>query len=317
MILYISDDELRSLASIEESAQVIEDLFIQESVAQAENKPTVELTIPNGFFRLKAGVAYGYNCYGFKAYGGIRRAGRYLVFVYNLETAELEGIVEARGLTEIRTGAVSALATRYMARPDARTIGIIGTGREARAQVAALCKVRPIRSIKAYSRTAERREAFAQEMSEKLSIDVVPVRSAGECVRGADIVVTITSAKDPVLEGAWLDEGTYICAVGATTPNRRELDDEAVARAGTIVVEHLPQARAELGELLSAVEHGKLNWGKVRELKDIVGGQVPGRASPNEINLFDSIGVGTEDIAIASFALKKARELNLGQALPM
>src|SRR6266508_5737565 len=196
MILYISDSELRSLASIEESAQVIEDLFIQESVAQAENKPTVELTIPNGFFRLKAGVAYGYNCYGFKAYGGIRRAGRYLVFVYGLETGELEGIVEARGLTEVRTGAVSAVATKYMARPDSKTMGIIGTGREARAQLASLCLVRPFRRIKAFSRSRENRETFAAEMSKRLEIDVIPVDSGAECVRDADVVTTITSARD-------------------------------------------------------------------------------------------------------------------------
>jgi len=189
-------------------------------------------------------------------------------------------------------------------------MGIIGTGREARAQLASLCLVRSFRRIKAYSRSRENREIFAAEMSKRLEIDVIPVDSGAECVRDTDVVTTITSARDPVLEGAWLHEGTHINAVGATTPERRELDEEAVERCGTIVVEHLPQARAECGELLFLAEKGKLNWDDVREMKDIVVGTVPGRKDAAEITLLDSIGVGAEDVALATYVLKKARALS-------
>lgn len=317
MLHYLDNDEVRRIVSIDEARQVINDLFRHEADGGAENHPTTELTIPNGFFRIKAGVVNGFNSFGFKAYGGIQRAGRYLVFVYNLETGVFEGLVEARALTEIRTGAVSAVGTQYMARPESETIGMIGSGREARAQAAALCAVRPIRSIKVWSRGQEHRETYAREMSERLGINVTASNSAETCVRDTDIVVTITSARDPIVAGAWLRPGTFICAVGATTPERRELDGDAVDRASRVVVEHLPQAQAECGEIRDAVQRGALSWDRVIELKDIVAGRVPGRQTSDEINLFDTIGVGTEDIAIAAYAIKKARKEGAGREIDL
>jgi ornithine cyclodeaminase/alanine dehydrogenase-like protein (mu-crystallin family) len=226
-------------------------------------------------------------------------------------------LVEARALTEIRTGAVSAVGTQYMARTDSETIGMVGSGREARAQAAAICAVRPIKLIKVWSRGAENRENYARDVSEKLGIKVMPVETAEEAVRDTDIVVTITSARDPIVAGDWLRKGTFICAVGATTPERRELHSDAVDRASRVVVEHLPQAQRECGEILDAVERGTMTWDSVIELKDIVSGRVPGRASADEVNLFDTIGVGTEDIAIANYAIKKAQKDGAGRLIDL
>ena len=312
MVLYLTDALTRELLSLEDANRVMEDLFRQEAEGKVENKPTVELDLPRGVFRLKAGGTYGLNTFGFKAYPF---GGRYLVFVYNLDSG-LEGIVEARGLTEVRTGAISALATKYMAKPDAATMGIIGTGREARAQAAALCTVRDLRLIKAFSRSAENRERFAADVSKRTGVDVVPVDSADECVRDVDIVTTITSASEPVFAGRSLSPGTHINAVGATTLDRRELDEDAVERAAVVVVEHLPQAEAELGELHAAAKGGKFRWDAVVELKDVVSGAVPGRQSRDDITLFDSIGVGAEDVALATLALEKARERSAGIEMP-
>jgi alanine dehydrogenase len=313
LVLYLSNAEVRTLVSVPEAAEQIELLFRQEGEGNVVNRPTTELPLPRGFFRLKAGMTPGFGSYGFKAYG----TGRYTVFVYNITNNALEGVVDAYGLTEIRTAAVSAVGARYMARPDSRTLGIIGTGREARAQVPAICAAIPIERVKAYSRSEEHRETYAREMRHRLGIDVSAVGTGEECVRGSDIVVTMTNAREPVLEGAWLTPGAFICAVGATTPERRELDEEAVRRAGTIVIEHLPQAQAECGELRHAVAIGDLTWDRVVELKDIVSGQVPGRDSADEITLFDTIGIGSEDVALATYALAKARELGGGVELPL
>lgn len=315
MPLYLDNETVERLVSPAEAADVIDQLFRDEAAGKVQNRPTTELDIPNGFFRLKAGVTHGMGSYGFKAYGGVKRPSRYIVFVYSLETGYLDGIVEAYKLTEIRTGAVTAVGVRHMARPEARTLGIIGSGREARQQLTAVATERKLASVKVYSRNADRREAYAQEMAAKLGLPVVAVASSDEAVNGVDILVTITSANEPVMAGRALSPGTFICAVGATTPNRRELDEEAVARCGTIVVEHLPQASTECGELLHAATKGLLDWGNVVELKDVVGGRVPGRRSADEINLFDTIGTGAEDIAIATFALRKAREQGLGKPL--
>jgi alanine dehydrogenase len=314
---YLSNDDVRALVSADEARQVIHELFRHESEGAAENHPTTELTIPGGFFRIKAGVAYGYKVFGFKAYGGIARASRYLVHVYSLETGRQLGIVDARQLTEIRTGAVTGLGTELMSRRESSVVGMIGTGREAREQALAVSRVRSVKQFRCWSRSEENRSNYARDVSEKLGVEVVPTATPEECVRDTDIVVTITSGKDPMVDGNWLSPGTFICGVGATTPERRELHGNAVDRCGTIVVEHLPQAQGESGELRDAVERGALTWERVHELKDIVSGKIPGRAGGDEINLFDTIGVGTEDIAIAKFALEKAEKFGGGREIDL
>ena len=312
MILYLTDALVRELITVDECNKVIEELFVQEAAGKVENRPTVELSLPKGVFRIKAGTALHLNCFGYKAYPF---GGRYMVYVYDLDTG-LDGVVEARGLTEARTGAVTAIGTKYMARPDATTAGMIGTGREARAQLTYIASVRPLTKVWCYSRDAEHRREYAADMSQRLGIEVIAAESGREAVQDADIVTTITNASQPVLLGEWLREGTHINGVGATSMSRRELDEHAVAKCGTVIVEHLPQASAELGELHYAANLGMFDWSKVREMKDVVSGTVKGRNSASEITLFDTIGVGAEDVAMAAYFLKKARAMGVGQEMP-
>ncbi len=311
--LYLSDADVRGLMTGDDCAAIIEKLCLDDARGMAEQTQTTELHLPRGPFRVKVGGAYGFNSYGLKAYLG--NAG-YRVFAYDLD-AGFAGIVEAFALTEMRTGAVSAVATKYLARPEADTLGIIGTGREARAQLEAVSGVRKLRKVKAYSRTPENRLAYAKEMSQKLELDVEPVESAEECARDCDIVLTITSANDPVLKGEWLSEGTFVCGVGATGVYRRELDEEVIGRAETVVVESLPVAESECGDLIYAAARGKLRWNQVLELKDVVGGRAPKSTNPRAITIFDSIGTGAQDVAIASEAIKKARQSGIGVELPL
>lgn len=313
MPIYLSDEDVRNLISPDECADIIEKLCLDEAAGLTEQTPTTELHLPTGPFRVKVGGAYGFNSYGFKAYLG--NAG-YRVLVYDLDTG-LEGFVEAFAMTELRTGAVSAVATKYMAPTEASTLGIIGTGREARAQLTALSRVRNLTKVRAYSRSQENREAFCREMSERLELDVEPVDTAEACVRNAEIVLAITSANQPVVSGAWLADGAFVCGVGATGRYRRELDEEVIARASLVVVESKAIAEGECGELIYAVERGKLRWSQVYELKDVVSGRIEARTSPSDITLFDSIGTGAQDVAVATVAIRKAREQGIGVDLPI
>jgi ornithine cyclodeaminase/alanine dehydrogenase-like protein (mu-crystallin family) len=298
---------------VDESYEMIEGLFRDEANGLTEQKPMTELKLPRGVFRVKVGGAYGSGSYGLKAYLG--NAG-YRIFTYSLEQG-FEGLVEAYDLTELRTGAVSAVATKYMARENAQTLGIIGTGREARAQLRAVSRVRKLRHVKAYSRSEENRNEYAKEMSAELGFEVVAVDSAEACVSERDIVLTITSANDPLFDGALLAPGTFVCGVGATGPYRRELDDVAIGRSSLVVVEHMETAMEECGELIYAVGRGKLRWNAVRELKDIVSGLIPARAKDDDITLFTSVGTGAEDVAMAAFALKAAKAKGIGLELPI
>jgi ornithine cyclodeaminase/alanine dehydrogenase-like protein (mu-crystallin family) len=288
-------------------------MFKEEALGHVEHQPTVELHSGRGAFRIKTGGTYYLNSFGFKAYAG---GGRRIVYLYDTR-ANLNAIVDVIHLTQMRTGAASGLAAKYMARPDAETMGIIGSGKEARTQLEAFSRVRKLKHVKVFSRSAENREGFAKEMTERTGIEVEPVASGEEAVKGTDMVVTITSASDPVLFGPWLEEGMHISGVGATGMYRRELDDEAVARCNNIVVETMDVGQNECGELIHAAQRGMLRWAQVREMKDIVSGAIPGRAKASDITLFDSIGIGSEDVAITDYVVRKAREKGIGTVLDM
>jgi len=311
MVWYLRDAQIRGLVTPEEANTVIEEVFLNQSNDQIVTRPTVELTLPRSMLRVKVGADFAHGVYGFKAYPA---GGRYLIVLYDIETG-LNAMVEGRQLTELRTGAVSAVGTKYMARPDASTLGIIGTGREARQQLISTSLVRKFETVWCYSRDREHRSTFAKEMSERLGLEVIAADSGRQCVEQADVVTTITNANEPVLMGEWLGEGTHINAVGATTPDRRELDDEAVGRCGTIVVELKEGAMNEVGELIHASEMGMLDWDQVHELHEVVSGMISGRRSASEITLNDTVGVGAEDVALAWFVVSKAREQGIGSEL--
>ena len=239
-----------------------------------------------------------------------------MVTLYDYESGQMLACMEAGRLGQIRTGAASGLATRYMAREDAGTVAVIGSGFQARTQLEAVCAVRDIKQARVFSRRQERREDFAQRSSERLGVDVQAVDSAQECVEGADIVIAITSAREPVVLGEWLAEGAHVNAAGGNHWQRREIDEAAVLRSELIVVDDLEQARIECGDLMWLEARGSFRWGMAHELRDVVAGRVPGRLSPEGVTLFESMGVALEDIAAAELVYRKAREQGVGVELP-
>lgn len=253
---------------------------------------------------------------GFKAYTTSRNGAHFLFLLYGGD-GRLLAIMEADRLGQVRTGAASGVATKYMARKEAATIGIFGTGWQARSQLPAVCAVRSIRQVKAYSRNAERRQAFCREMSETLNVEVIPVEDPEEAVKEADILITITTAKEPVLKGVWLQPGVHLNVAGSNFAQKRELDEEAVRRSALIVVDSKEQARIESGDLLVPIERGLLRWEDVHELGEVVAGRLPGRRSDQEITLFKSNGIALEDVAVAWRVYERAKAEGFGQELPL
>jgi ornithine cyclodeaminase/alanine dehydrogenase-like protein (mu-crystallin family) len=205
-----------------------------------------------------------------------------------------------------------------MARTDAATVGIIGTGLQARTQLEAIAAVRKLTSIRAYGRNPERRSQFAREMTDRLGVPVYPAASAEEAVREAEIVVTATTSATPVLFGRWLMPGAHVNAIGANFPQKRELDDETIRRAGIIVVDSREQAKLESGDLLSVLgDPASHSWTAVRELAEIVSQRTPGRTDERQVTLFKSNGVAIEDVAVAARVVELAQQLGLGTRLPL
>ena len=218
---------------------------------------------------------------------------------------------------QMRTGAASGVATRLLAREDARNAGIIGTGLQARTQLEAIALVRKLGRVRAWSRDEQRRKKFAADMSEVVGLRVEAAATAEEAVRDADIIVTSTTATNPVVEGPWLKPGVHINAIGANFPQKRELDAAAVERCDVIVADSREQSKLEAGDLIQAFGEEPMKWAGVRELADIVGGKVAGRTSPEQITLFKSNGIAIEDIAVAGRIYELARERGLGREIPM
>ena len=217
--------------------------------------------------------------------------------------------LDAAAVTEIRTAAVSGLATRLLAREDAGDLALLGSGVQARSHLAAMKEVRPLRRVRVWSRHPESARRFADQESARWSCDGLPIETAAtarEAVEGADLVCTVTSAREPVLEGAWLAPGAHINAAGACTPVTRELDTEAVRRA-RLFVDRRESALAEAGDLLIPLRAGELGEDHIAgELGDLLLGRLPGRQSPEEITLFKSLGIAGEDVAAARSVWRKA-----------
>jgi alanine dehydrogenase len=215
----------------------------------------------------------------------------------------------------MRTGAASGLATKILANPEARVLGVIGAGRQALTQVAAVCAVRKINLVRVFARTPEHRDAFAKEIERKLRVAAEASLTAEAAVGDADVAVTITKSAEPVLRANWLKSGAHVNAAGANAASRREVDAETVLRATVRATDHLAQARLEAGEYRDLVATGRLQWQDVVELGDILAEKVPGRRGPADITLFKSLGIALEDIAFADLIWRRAVERGVGKSM--
>ena len=316
MTLFLSESDVQSLLTMEDTLAAVEEVFRLQGSGTAVNRPRQRLRTARSRFQIMPASAPTIGVFGFKAYGG-GPAGHMRVFLYDAETGAFLAIIESNFMGQMRTGAASGIATKYQSRPDSATVGIYGTGDQARTQLEAICAVRPIRRVLAFSRDSEHRLAFANEMSEKLEIEVQPVSKPEQACEGCDIVVTITNASRPVLLGDWIQSGTHVNAAGGNSLARAELDVAAVGKAAIVTTDSVEQARMESADLLEAVERGLLNWEQVLELGQVVSGRASGRTSADEITLFESHGLALWDIAAANVVFQRAIKRGMGRMLPI
>jgi len=313
--LYLTEADVARLVTVGDAIAVLEQAFTTWHDAGTTNLARQRALLAAGNFNLM-GASYGpKGVYGLKAYFGGKSGARYHTFLYAADGGALLAMIEADLFGQLRTGAASGLATKLLANPAARTLAIIGTGKQARAQALAVCAVRPITQVRVFGRTNERRTDFARALEAELKIETRPAVTAQACVEGADVVVTITKSAEPVCRSEWLADGVHINAAGANSAGRRELDAATMLRAAILVTDDRKQAREEAAEFRDLAADGRLNWDKVLELGDLVTGKVAGRASPSEITLFKSLGIGLEDVAFAELVYRRALEAGAGRAI--
>ncbi len=317
MAILLRESDVKNLATMGMALEAVEEAFRLQGEQKVDNAPRRRCRLERGLLHVMSASLPTRGLAGLKSYITVAGKSKFLVLLYGGEDGRLLAVVEADLLGQLRTGAASGVATKYMAREDSSRLGIIGTGCQARSQLSAVCAVRPITSIAAYGRDPERRQAFCKEMSETLGVPIEPVSEPEKAVRDMDIVITATNAKEPVLLGEWLAKGSHINAIGSNNLNRREIDVEAVRRSACVVVDSAEQSIIEAGDLASAVAEGALYWEDVRELGLVVAGDFPGREDAGEITLFKSNGIAVEDVAFAGRIYQAAMKAGAGETLPL
>jgi ornithine cyclodeaminase/alanine dehydrogenase-like protein (mu-crystallin family) len=308
-MLYFTESDVRRLLPMAEAVRLMREAFLKLAGGTAQNQPRRRLIMPTGSV-LHYMPAGDDRYFGIKVYSTNRKHGPHFFFLlFRAEDGQSLAIFEANYLGQIRTGAVSGLATDLLARPDAATLAIIGSGFQARSQLEAMRAVREIRAVRVWSRSDEKRVAFAAECS------VEAADSAEAAVRGADIVVTATNAKDPVLEADWVSPGAHVNLMGSNQAARREAPPELLERAALIAVDSVEQAKMESGDLLLAWKSEQWNDPRLVELKDVLTGKSRGRENPGDITLFKSNGLALEDVAAAGYVYERALEAGLGRSM--
>lgn len=302
-----------------EAIRAVEAAFAALGAGDAENRPRERLRLPGGRFPARilhtmTATIPDHGVSGLKAYTSGRDGARFSFLLFDQESGALAAVMEADLLGRIRTGAATGVAAAHLAPEAAATVGLLGCGAQAGPQLEALAAVRPRERAEVFCRDPGRRRRFAEETAAALDLEVVPAESAEAAVRGKDLVVTITSSREPVLCGEWIEPRAFVAAAGSNARSRRELDFAAVLGRGRIVVDDPGQAKRECGDLLALVAAGRLDWGRVESLGSIVAGgaglgagarPAAGEAAPAGA-LFESQGIALEDLAVAEQVYRRA-----------
>ena len=310
MTLYLTEEEVGTLLTTEDALEAVEGSFRRLAAGEVENRPRYRVRLERGILAVMsaADLALGYA--GTKTYTAFGYSDyRFVVQLFETRRAELAAIIEANRLGQLRTGAASGVAAKYLARTSARTLGVIGCGWQAESQVASICAAVPtIERVVAYCRTPERLADFCRRM------DAEPAEAQRDAAE-QEVVVTATTSSDPVVRGEWLRPGALVCAIGANDLGARELDNVALERATFVCCDSKEQSKLESGDLAEPIERGVLDWLEVHELQEVVAGEVAGRSSDDDIVLFKSNGLAAWDVAVGAVAYEHARERGVGREL--
>jgi ornithine cyclodeaminase len=317
MALLLRESDVEQLLTMKLTLELVERVHREYSTGQAIDVPRERSRLPKAALHILQGAVPSAGIFGYKAYTSSREGIRFLVYGFSAERGNLDVVVEANHLGMMRTGAAGGVAAKWLAREDAATAGVFGAGWQAQGQIEALAAVRKLRRVKVWSRTADKLAKFCARMSERTGIEVVPAASPDDCVKGSDIVVTITTSATPVFSGESIEAGTHINAAGSNSLLRQEIDEATLRKCNPIVVDSRPTALKEAGDLLPALEKGRLHGGALTELGEVIAGLRPGRTSSDQTTLFESQGMAIQDLIIAAELLKLARARGMGTELDL
>ncbi|HZZ28439.1 MAG TPA: ornithine cyclodeaminase family protein [Pirellulales bacterium] len=312
-ILYLAEEDVAQLLDMRTAIEVVEEMFRQWGEGKANNVPRVRAKAPGVVLHSMCAAAEYLGLVGWKVYTTTKSGAQFLVGLCDAETGELEALIEADRLGQMRTAAATAVAVEWMADMEATELGLFGTGKQARTQLEAVCIARSIKRCFVYSRNEEHRQRFATEMAEQVGITVSPVDRPQEAVQDLPIVVTATNSVVPVFDGNDLKEGALVCAVGSNWLRKAEVDAHTICRADNIVCDSVEACRHEAGDFQAALEKGAFDWSRAVDLAEVVAGRAVGRNNRQSVTLFKSVGLAVEDVAVGGRVLAEARAKGFGR----
>ncbi len=315
MAILLRESDVEKLATMDMAIESIEGAFRLQGEQKAQTAPRRRCHIDQGWLHVMSASLPTLGYAGLKSYTSVGGTTRFVVLLYKGD-GQLAAVIEADRLGQLRTGAASGVATKYMARPESCRLGVYGAGLQARSQIMAICAVRPVQRVLVSSRNPQHLAKFCKEMEAAAGVEVRPAATPEEAAKDMDIIVTATSSKDPVLFGEWVSKGAHINAIGSNFLSRQEIDIETVRKSACVVVDSCEQAMLESGDLARAAESEAFYWEDARELGLVVVGEFPGREDASEITLFESHGVALEDVALACRIYEQAVQTGAGENLP-
>ncbi|MEQ1772670.1 MAG: ornithine cyclodeaminase family protein [Burkholderiales bacterium] len=317
MVRYLTDSDVKQLIFMPHALDAVERAWTARSLGQASDSARTRAQVSEGILNMLMATAPDLGFVGFKYYYVTKAGATRHIHLVNVKTGRLEAIIEADWLGSLRTGAASGIATRYLAKKKLSTLGQIGSGGQAAMQISAIHHAVGIAKVKVFSRTRDKLVAFCNAVSSELNVEVIPVDSAESAIQGADVVNVITRSKTPVMNGDWLEPGQHINAAGSNALERQEIDQRSIGRCDVITVDARATAANECGDLAPVVELGKLDWKNLTEIGDVITAKAAGRTNDQQISLFESHGMGLQDLYVAAEVLKIAREKKVGVDLPI
>jgi ornithine cyclodeaminase/alanine dehydrogenase-like protein (mu-crystallin family) len=307
--LYLTEADVASLVDPAGAVPVLEECFVRMAAGEVELMPRRRFRVEDGSLAVMAAADIGLGIAGSKSYMVVDGRAAFVVSLFSTEDASLVAVIEADRLGQVRTGAASGVAAKFLSRAGAASVGLIGSGWQAESQLAAIRAAVPtIESALVWSRSPEKVAAFCAKT------DAEPAESSQD-VAACDVVVTATTSKDPVLRGEWLREGALVCAIGANDGRARELDNAVLQRASFVCCDSLADAKLESGDLIEPVATGVLDWLEVHELQEVVAGETSGRQANADIVVFKSNGIAPWDVALGAEVVRRARESGVGREL--
>jgi alanine dehydrogenase len=314
MTLFLTEGEVEGLLDMRSTLDAVEEILRQHAEGRATNRARRRVALPGSGLNVMFAGAPEIEALGLKAYTVARAGARFYTMLFDPETGELLSVMQSDKLGQVRTGAASGIATKHLAREDASSLGIYGAGWQAEAQLEAIASVKKLDRVIVHSRTIESRKAFAEKMGERLGLEVETTHAPEEPAT-QDIVVTVTSSKEPVLRGEWLRPGAHVNAAGSNFLFKTEIDRDVVKRSNLVTIDSREELGLEAGNLLQGIETGTVLPEAIRELGQVVTGQIKGRQNPEDITLFASQGLALEDLAAARLVYDRALEQGVGREI--